>query len=647
MTRDTDEDTGGTYRHAIRRRSVLKGVAAGSIAGIGGVTLAQGDEPVPVRLGGETSGWTVPEDFDSPVVSEGPNPTLNLEAGTEYEVTWTNLDGAQHNFAILDADENVLRRTDIMGEEGATQTTTFTASEEMATYLCQVHPVSMRGDISLGGAQGGAAQQQQGGQAFFEQGTEVGVQVVAEGMTAPTDFAAPAGDQQRYYVSDQTGEVWVVDQDGRLDQPFVDVSDRMVTLGKFWGSYADPDQAYDERGLLGIDFHPDYPDTRQVYLHYSAPPDGVEGTLPDGWDHWEVVSEFEVADDGLSADPDSERRLLEIPKPQYNHDAGPMAFGPDGYLYVPMGDGGGANDDMYGHVEDWYDTNAGGNGQDVEENMLGNILRIDVDSESGDKPYGIPEDNPFAGEDNPGLDEIYAYGFRNPFGVSFDSEGHLFQADAGQNLFEEADVVEKGGNYGWNVKEGTHCFSTENPSDANAITDCPETEPDEPPYDGSELQDPIVEYPHTYQGQNVGIVIVGGHRYENDQVGGLQGKYVFGEWTKDPARGKPMGRVLTAAPPADFGQGMGADGGMGNQSQAGNESMSGNGTMGGNGSMDANTTQGNSTGAEDQVVPRDELWEMRELRFAKTEGGTLGRFVRMFGRVFGRSGERGAPGNSD
>ena len=135
----------------------------------------------------------------------------------------------------------------------------------------------------------------------------------------------------------------------------------------------------------------------------------------------------------MSADLDSERQLLRILAPQYNHDSGPMAFGPDGYLYVPMGDGGGANDNMNHHVPDWYDRNTGDNGQDVVNNLLGTVLRIDVDSEGEDTPYAIPEDNPFTG-DTRSRDEIYAYGFRNPFGIDFDSDGNMFVADTGQNL---------------------------------------------------------------------------------------------------------------------------------------------------------------------------------------------------------------------
>jgi hypothetical protein len=286
-----------------------------------------------------------------------------------------------------------------------------------------------------------------------------------------------------------------------------------------------------------------------------------------------------------------------------------------------MGDGGGANDNMYGHVPDWYTQNTGGNGQDVVANLMGDVLRIDVDGESEDAPYGIPDDNPFTG-DSAGRDEIYAYGFRNPFGISFDSAGNMFVADAGQNLWEEADVVERGGNYGWNVKEGTHCFSTEQPSVPDAITDCPEQEPSDDPYDGSPLVDPVVEFPHQYQGESVGISIIGGHRYEQATIPDLQGKYVYGVWTEDPTREEPAGRVLTAEPPAGFDE-QGAE--------TGTETTDAGETT----AQETTTEPGETTtpAGDQQVVPRDELWEMRELVFT-TE---FDWFVRQFGR--GQDGE--------
>ena len=559
------------------------------------------------------------------------------------------------------------------------------AGASRRTILQSVAAGSMAGIAGLGSAQQTTqegtptgqetttAQGQQSG--FFEQGTEVGTQVVADGqLTAPTDFAVAQGQNDRQYVTDQTGQVYVITQDGLREEPFMDITDRMVELGRFYGLYADAQQNYDERGLLGIDFHPNFQENRLFYLHYSAPPTDELRTI--NWDHIEVVSEFQATEDFGSGNPDSERQLLRIPSPQYNHDAGPMAFGPDGYLYVPMGDGGGANDNMYGHVPDWYDRNTGGNGQDIVHNLLGDVLRIDVDSEGQDTPYGIPEDNPFAGE-APGRDEIYAYGFRNPFGISFDTQGNMFVADAGQNLWEEASVVERGGNYGWNVKEGTHCFSTEQPSDPSAITDCPSNAPDQP-FGGAPLRDPIVEYPHEYQGNYVGITIIGGHRYEQSTVSGLQGKYVFGTWTEDPTRTEPAGRIFAATPPEGFdggGQTTAADGETtqadGQTTQAGDQTTAADGettTEGGAGNQtttqeaalqDETTTTATETTTvepaetenvekapvetgtpgdrqdEDQVpppgpevVPRDELWDMEELVIR----GGFNWFVRMFGR---------------
>jgi glucose/arabinose dehydrogenase len=501
--------------------------------------------------------------------------------------------------------------------------------------------------IGLGGIAAGqdggetTTQQGDGGQQarFFEEGTSVGVQEVANGqLTAPTDFAQAREGDERYFVTDQTGAVYVVTQDGLRDEPFVDVSDRMVNLGEFAGNYATQGQAYDERGLLGIAFHPDFGNNRRFYLHYSAP---RTDDMPDNWDHRELVSEFRASEDLSSANADSERVLLDIPHPQYNHNAGPIAFGPDGSLYVPMGDGGGANDNMYGHVDDWYDQNEGGNGQDVTENLLGSVLRIDVDAGSaettqsdgggtttrqgGDQPYGIPDDNPFAG-DSAGRGEIYAYGLRNPFGISFDSEGRAFTADLGQNLFEEVDVVEKGGNYGWNVKEGTHCFSTDNPS--SPPEQCPSQEPNEGPYDGSSFVEPVAEYPHFYEGTTVGISIIGGHFYEQNTVSGLGGKYVFGDWSADAARNEPAGRLLAARPP---------EGDGGQTTQSGDATTEGGETTEEAALQDQETTQSGETttgdGESSQVVPRDDLWEMRELVVRGSgDGATLNRFVRQFGQ---------------
>jgi glucose/arabinose dehydrogenase len=190
-----------------------------------------------------------------------------------------------------------------------------------------------------------------------------------------------------------------------------------------------------------------------------------------------------------------------------------VTFGPDGYCYVGTGDGGAANDQGTGHVDDWYDAVAGGNGQDVTENLLGSILRIDVDSETADRNYAIPDDNPLV--DGSGLPEQYAWGFRNPWRFSFGPDGRFFVADVGQNLYEEVSIVERGGNYGWNVMEGTHCFKADS---------CPDETPD-----GDPLLDPVIEYPHEGEGVT-GITVIGGYLYDGDALPELQDRYVFADW---------------------------------------------------------------------------------------------------------------------
>jgi len=331
-------------------------------------------------------------------------------------------------------------------------------------------------DAALGRASGDAA-------------TTVALEPVAGGFGSPVAVAFRPGDD-RPYVVDQPGRVYRVPDRG--DPSVVaDLRDRVVDVGS----------GYTEQGLLGLAFHPD---GGRAYVRYSAP--RRDGT-PEDYSHTFVLAEFPVEGAG-AIDPDGERTLLEIPQPQGNHNAGDLAFGPDGYLYVAVGDGGGGGDRGTGHVDDWYDANAGGNGQDVTENLLGSVLRIDVDDATDEKPYAVPEDNPLVGRE--GLDEQYAWGLRNPWRLTFDDDC-LVVADVGQNRYEEVDVVERGGNYGWNVREGRHCFDAD---------DCPSETPD-----GDPLLDPVLEYGH-----DRGIAVVGGEVYRGDAVPELAGRYVFGDW---------------------------------------------------------------------------------------------------------------------
>ena len=362
----------------------------------------------------------------------------------------------------------------------------------------------------------------QDAEGYFSTGPEVGLREVGAGtLSQPVAFATAEEDRDRRFVADQRGLVYVHEPDGVREEPFLDVRDRMVSLG-----------GVTEMGLLGLAFHPEFADNRRFFVRYSAPPreDGYVGpdgrAIPGGVNHTFVLAEFRATEDFRRADPDSERILLEIPEPQGNHNAGAIAFGPDESLYVAVGDGGGGGDTGPGHVEDWYDANGGGNGQDVTENLLGSVLRIDVD-DGDDRPYAIPEENPLVGSE--GLDEHFAWGFRNPWGLSFDLEtGRLFVADVGQRLFEEVNIVERGGNYGWNVKEASSCFDPSSPGDPPA--DCP----DEAAADirgGEQLRDPIVEYPQNHEGEPVGRSVVGGYVYRGSAIPELEGQYVFGDWT--------------------------------------------------------------------------------------------------------------------
>lgn len=342
--------------------------------------------------------------------------------------------------------------------------------------------------------------------------TTVALETVAQGFTSPLALASPSDGTGRLFVVDQVGRIWFVDFDGNRNvRPFLDLAAKIVTLNA----------AYDERGLLGLAFHPEYSSNGRFFVRYSAPRDGQPEEScndPAGFIvgcHSEVLAEYRVsADDPDMADPDSERILLTIDKPQFNHNGGQIAFGPDGFLYVSFGDGGGANDNEEGHTAEL------GNGQDLTT-LLGKILRIDVDS--GD-PYGIPADNPFV-DDQEAQPEIWAFGLRNPWRFSFDTAGEhrLFLGDAGQNLFEEVNIIARGGNYGWNIREGLHCFDPLNP--ALPPDDCPMVD-----RGGDPLIDPIIEYPHVAEADQVaGIAVIGGFVYRGSEIPELMGRYVFGD----------------------------------------------------------------------------------------------------------------------
>ena len=299
---------------------------------------------------------------------------------------------------------------------------------------------------------------------------------VADGLASPIGIVHAPDGSGRLYVLEQAGRVRVIEPDGSLrPAPFLDLSGRLLSGG--------------ERGLLGMAFHPDYARNRRFFVHYSRTGDGAT-----------IVSELRAAADGLSADPGSDRRLLQVDQPFPNHNGGQLAFGPDGYLYIGLGDGGSGGDPF-------------GNAQNTNV-LLGKILRLDVDSPpSGDREYAIPEDNPFAPagvRPGAGLPEVWAYGLRNPWQFSFDpAGGDVYIGDVGQGRWEEINRQpgdSRGGeNYGWNVMEGRHCYAG----------DC-----DQAPY-----VKPIAEYSH-----DQGCSVTGGYVYRGTRQPELVGVYVFGDY---------------------------------------------------------------------------------------------------------------------
>lgn len=353
----------------------------------------------------------------------------------------------------------------------------------------------------------------------------IAVEVVASGLVSPIQLVQPPGNDPRRFVVDQVGLVRVIAADGTLQAaPYLDLRARITPLAA----------AYDERGLLSLAFHPDFNANGRFFVFYTSPP---RAGAPVGYNNTSVISEFQE-NRSTGVVTGAERIVLQVDHPQSNHNGGTVAFGPDGYLYISIGDGGGGNDVAAGHVDDWYAANAGGNGQDITQNLMGNILRIDVD---GAQPYDVPGDNPFANRD--GLDEVWAYGFRNPYRMSFDPGGthNLMVGDAGQELWEEVSRVVKGGNFGWNVREGTHCFDAAHP------TVSPDTCPDTDALTGEILRSPVIEFANTKNPVGgLSLTVVGGNTYRGTAVPALAGMYVFGGFGASFAT--PDGRLFAAEP---------------------------------------------------------------------------------------------------
>ncbi|MDH3715648.1 MAG: PQQ-dependent sugar dehydrogenase [Gammaproteobacteria bacterium] len=326
------------------------------------------------------------------------------------------------------------------------------------------------------------------------------------GVNAPLAMVQPAGDDRKFVI-EQWGRVRIIDGSGKLQAtPFLDIRNLIPDLH--------PD--FDERGLLGIAFHPDFKSNGKFYVSYSGHLDFQQDLGQMLWySHNNTVAEYTVSsDDPDTADPNSGRVLTNIPWPQFNHNGHWIGFGKDGYLYISTGDGGYANDWGIGH------NVTEGNGQDLSS-LNGKILRIDVNKMDGGKPYGIPSDNPFANNAN-AQPEIYAYGLRNPWRCSFDmKDGRLLCGDVQQNSFEEVSLISKGDNLGWRKMEATHCFDYVKPDDHPSSCD------------KGGLVEPILEYQNCTAKPNgcKGISVTGGYVYRGSHSA-WDGKYIFGDWSK-------------------------------------------------------------------------------------------------------------------
>jgi len=304
---------------------------------------------------------------------------------------------------------------------------------------------------------------------------EIRLETVAEGLEQPVGLVHAGDGSRRLFIIEQVGVIRILKKDQVLQKPFLNIRKRVASGG--------------EKGLLGLAFHPDFAKNHRLFVNYTeATPEGLFGGLQT------VIAEYRADPEEGFVNPKTERRLLTIRQPFSNHNGGQIAFGPDGMLYIGMGDGGAGNDPE-GHAQNL-------------RSRLGKLLRIDVNRKEGGRPYGIPKDNPFRTQRGI-APEIWAYGLRNPWRFSFDfKSGTLYLADVGQNRREEIDLVQKGGNYGWNVMEGKICTPMLRPS-------CNQ----------SRYAAPLFDYPRTE-----GTVVIGGYRYRGRSISALKGAYIYGDF---------------------------------------------------------------------------------------------------------------------
>ena len=359
---------------------------------------------------------------------------------------------------------------------------------------------------------------------------------VAEGLTAPLHLEEPADGSGRKFIVQQDGVIRVLGPDDRLAaEPFLDLRARMLPL----------EQNFEERGLLGFALHPQFARNGRVFATYAAP---LRPGAPERWNHTRRVSEF-TADPGDLAkiDAASERVLLELDWPSRKHNGGGLAFGPDGLLYIGLGDGGISHGIGKKVLWEAFDVPEqaltwDGLAQD-KDSLFGKILRIDVDR--GFPGYAIPRGNPFAS--GPGRKEVFAWGFRNPFRIAFDRDGSFLVTAVAETLWEAAYRVQGPGNFGWPLMEGTHCVDRLKPRQPPAS--CPAQ--DEA---GDRIVLPVVEYPNMQASHpetklgvaGVGTAITGARMYRGRAIPALAGKLVVSDWSA--AFRQPSGQIFIADP---------------------------------------------------------------------------------------------------
>lgn len=375
---------------------------------------------------------------------------------------------------------------------------------------------------------------------------------VAEGLTAPLHLEQPDDGSARKFIVQQDGVVKVLDRNNRIaDEPFLDLRPRMRKL----------EQDFEERGLLGFALHPDFARNGRVYVSYAAP---LRQGAPQSWNYTRRISELSTAPGDLSTVvPESERVLLELDWPSRKHNGGALAFGPDGLLYIGLGDGGVSHG--VGEKVRWeaFDVPAAALSWDHlaqdTQSLFGKILRLDVDH--GFPGYALPPDNPFVSGSQAtlGKPEVWASGFRNPFRLAFDrTDGAAYVTAVAETLWESAYRVTGPGNFGWPLLEGTHCVDRLNPR--QPPKDCERTDAA-----GQPLQLPVVEYsnmqashPDTKLGiEGAGTAITGARMYRGKEIEQLRGKLLVSDWSASFK--EPSGQLFVASPNPNPGQLWGLD----------------------------------------------------------------------------------------